>query len=59
MCWRSCKASAGVDFIPENRLGKLTGIELRASSTVDGKDFKGYLKLKTPHVAFIKQLLLQ
>ena len=30
-----------VDFVLENRLGQLTGIEVKASSTVDGKDFKG------------------
>ena len=30
-----------VDFILENRAGLLTGIEVKASSTIDGKDFKG------------------
>ncbi len=35
-----------VDFILENRLGKLTGIEVKASSKVDGKDFKALRHLK-------------
>ena len=35
-----------VDFVLENRLGKLTGIEVKASATVDGKDFKGLRHLK-------------
>jgi predicted AAA+ superfamily ATPase len=35
-----------VDFILENRLGKLTGIEVKASSSVDGKDFKGLRHMK-------------
>ncbi|MCR4304890.1 MAG: ATP-binding protein [Gallionella sp.] len=35
-----------IDFILENRLGKLTGIEVKASSSVDGKDFKALRHLK-------------
>lgn len=35
-----------VDFILENRLGKLTGIEVKASSNVGGKDFNGLRHLK-------------
>jgi len=35
-----------VDFVLENRLGKLTGIEVKASSSVDGKDFKAMRHLK-------------
>jgi len=35
-----------VDFILENRLGKLTGIEVKASGSVDGKDFKAMRHLK-------------
>ena len=35
-----------VDFVLENRLGKLTGIEVKASSNVSGKDFKGLRHLK-------------
>ena len=30
-----------VDFVLENRLGQITGIEVKASATVDSKDFKG------------------
>ena len=36
-----------VDFILENRLGQITGIEVKASATVDGKDFKGLRHLQT------------
>ena len=35
-----------VDFVLENRLGQLTGIEVKASSTVDGEDFKGLCHLQ-------------
>ena len=35
-----------IDFVLENRLGKLTGIEVKASSSVDGKDFKALRYLK-------------
>lgn len=35
-----------VDFILENRLGQVTGIEVKASATVDGKDFKGLRHLQ-------------
>lgn len=35
-----------VDFILENRLGKLTGIEVKSSNSVDSKDFKGLRHLK-------------
>lgn len=35
-----------VDFILEDRLGKLTGIEVKASGSVEGKDFKGLRHLK-------------
>lgn len=36
-----------VDFILENRQGQITGIEVKASSTVDSKDFKGLRHLQT------------
>ncbi|OQX05116.1 MAG: ATPase [Thiothrix lacustris] len=36
-----------VDFILENRAGQITGIEVKASATVDGKDFKGLRHLQT------------
>jgi len=41
-----------IDFILENRIGKLTGIEVKASSKVDGKDFKAlrHLKETEPHL---------
>jgi uncharacterized protein len=35
-----------IDFVLENRLGKLTGIEVKASGSVDGKDFKAMRHLK-------------
>lgn len=35
-----------IDFVLENRMGKLTGIEVKASSSVDGKDFKALRHLK-------------
>jgi len=35
-----------IDCILENRLGKLTGIEVKASGKVDGKDFKALRHLK-------------
>jgi len=35
-----------VDFVLEDRHGKLTGIEVKAAATVDGKDFKGLRHLQ-------------
>ncbi len=35
-----------VDFVLENRLGQITGIEVKASATVDAKDFKGLRHLQ-------------
>lgn len=35
-----------VDFVLENRLGQITGIEVKASATVDSKDFKGLRHLQ-------------
>ena len=35
-----------VDFILEDRLGQITGIEVKASATVDAKDFKGLRHLQ-------------
>lgn len=35
-----------VDFILENRQGHITGMEVKASATVDGKDFKGLRHLQ-------------
>ena len=35
-----------VDFILENRIGQITGIEVKASATVESKDFKGLRHLQ-------------
>ena len=40
-----------VDFILENRRGQITGIEVKASATVDGKDFKGLRHLQETEAA--------
>ena len=40
-----------VDFILENRLGKLTGIEVKASQNISGKDFNGLRHLKETETA--------
>jgi predicted AAA+ superfamily ATPase len=48
-----------VDFVLENRLGKLTGIEVKASGSVDSKDFKGLRHLKeTEPQAFQRGIVL-
>jgi predicted AAA+ superfamily ATPase len=48
-----------VDFLLENRLGQLTGIEVKASSTVDGKDFKGLRHLQeTEPGSFVRGFVL-
>lgn len=48
-----------VDFVLENRLGKLTGVEVKASSNVSGKDFKGLRHLKeTEPQAFQRGIVL-
>jgi len=41
-----------VDFVLENRLGQITGIEVKASATVDAKDFKGLSHLKETEGGF-------
>ena len=43
-----------VDFILENRLGQITGIEVKASATVDGKDFKGLRHLQATEGAIFQ-----
>ncbi len=45
-----------VDFILENRQGQITGIEVKASATVDGKDFKGlrHLQESARHGALLR-----
>ena len=44
-----------VDFILENRLGQITGIEVKASATVDGKDFKGLRHLQETKPAIFQR----
>jgi len=43
-----------VDFILENRLGQITGIEVKASATVDAKDFKGLRHLQDTESAIFQ-----
>ena len=48
-----------VDFVLENRLGRITGIEVKASASVDTKDFKGLRHLKeTEPAAFQRGIIL-
>lgn len=48
-----------VDFILENRLGQITGIEVKASATVDSKDFKGLRHLlETEPASFQRGIVL-
>jgi uncharacterized protein len=44
-----------VDFILENRLGQITGIEVKASATVDSKDFKGLRHLQETESAIFQR----
>ena len=44
-----------VDFILENRLGKLTGIEVKASHSVGSKDFNGLCHLKETEPQFFQR----
>ena len=44
-----------VDFILENRLGKLTGIEVKASHSVGSKDFNGLRHLKETEPKFFQR----
>jgi len=44
-----------VDFVLENRLGQITGIEVKASATVDGKDFKGLRHLQETEAAIFQR----
>jgi uncharacterized protein len=44
-----------VDFVLENRLGQIAGIEVKASATVDGKDFKGLRHLLETEPAIFQQ----
>ena len=48
-----------VDFVLENRLGQLTGIEVKASATVESKDFKGLRHLQeTEAGSFLRGFVL-
>ena len=44
-----------VDFILENRRGQIAGIEVKASATVDGKDFKGLRHLQETETALFQR----
>jgi uncharacterized protein len=44
-----------VDFVLENRLGQITGIEVKASASVDGKDFKGLRHLQETESAIFQR----
>lgn len=44
-----------VDFVLETRLGQIAGIEVKASATVDGKDFKGLRHLAETEPAIFQQ----
>jgi predicted AAA+ superfamily ATPase len=44
-----------VDFILENRQGHITGIEVKASATVDSRDFKGLRHLQETEPALFQQ----
>jgi len=44
-----------VDFILENRLGQITGIEVKASATLDAKDFKGLRHLAETEPAIFQR----
>ena len=43
-----------VDFILENRQGQITGIEVKASAAVDGKDFRGLRHLQETEAAIFQ-----
>lgn len=48
-----------VDFVLEDRMGKLVGIEVKASASVDGADFKGLRHLQeTEGAAFSRGIVL-
>lgn len=44
-----------VDFILENRMGEICGIEVKASTTVDGKDFKDLRHLQETEPAIFRR----
>ena len=44
-----------MDFILENRAGQICGIEVKASTTVDSKDFKGLRHLQETEPAIFQR----
>lgn len=53
------QAGIEVDFVLEDRLGRLTGIEVKASASIDGADFKGLRHLQeTESTAFQRGIVL-
>ena len=58
--WHSrTQTNIEVDFVLENRLGQLTGIEVKASATVESKDFKGLRHLQeTEAGSFLRGFVL-
>jgi predicted AAA+ superfamily ATPase len=52
-------AGMEVDFVLEDRLGRLAGIEVKASATVDAKDFRGLRHLQEEQgEAFVRGIVL-
>ncbi|MFM2036265.1 MAG: hypothetical protein RL459_1530 [Pseudomonadota bacterium] len=49
------QAGVEVDFVLENPQGLITGIEVKASATVDGKDFKGLRHLQETEAAIFER----
>lgn len=49
------QAGVEVDFVLENPQGRITGIEVKASATVDGKDFKGLRHLQETEAAIFER----
>lgn len=45
-CGYRTQSNTEVDFVLENSLGKLTGMEVKASRKVSGKDLKGLCHMK-------------
>lgn len=53
------QADIEVDFVLEDRLGNLTGIEVKASASVDGSDFRGLRHLQeTEPATFSRGIVL-
>lgn len=53
------QANTEVDFVLEDRLGRMAGIEVKASATVDAKDFKGLRHLQETEAGrFLRGIVL-